>query len=75
MDQLKSKAGEENKKKKLYCTECCTKFILNSDGRWRKYGDGEPADRIKDSLFCTCGTPIAVIITEETLIGEVVPVH
>lgn len=63
-----------NKRKKLYCEECCTHFKMNDAGEWVKYkGQGQEgmAEEVAGSfLMCTCGRPLAVKVKHQTVIGE-----
>jgi len=63
-----------NRKKVLYCTECCTTFTLNDEGNW--IAKPKVAEIIAGSfLQCTCGQILGIINKQEKpyLVGEVIP--
>lgn len=71
MDQL---AQTRNKEKELHCTECCTVFRLEPDGTWSS-GHKKAQLVAGRILFCTCDTPIGVIVNGIHVPGEVAAIH
>lgn len=63
-------ARKRNSAKMLECSECCTIFTLNEDGKWRS-GEKTANLMFGRTLFCTCNTPIGVIIPKTAVPGEV----
>jgi hypothetical protein len=71
MDRLVS---DRNRRKELFCVECCTRFSLDGDGQWRS-GHKEAEVVAGRLIVCTCGTTIGVIVSDVTVPGEVVGVR
>lgn len=69
----KTMADKRNEAKTLYCTECCTYFSMNKEGKWTTRGATKVAELINNSfLQCTCGTNIGVLLHQSALKGEIV---
>jgi len=72
-----ARAEEINRETTLYCTECCTSFVLQ-EGQWVASGfkGSKVAEVIQNRLIvCTCGTVLGVYAQDVILPGQVVPAH
>jgi len=80
MNNLEQKVADElkrvdniNRRQTLYCTECCTGFVLRN-GDW--VSGNKTAEVIQDRLIvCTCGTALGVYAQAPIATGQVVPIH
>jgi hypothetical protein len=73
LDKVAADVQKKNKNIVLYCTECCTSFILQYNGNWQS--DHKVASVIQDRLIvCTCGTTLGVYASAVIMPGQVIAV-